>query len=158
MRRSVSRLLLISLLAVASACVTAVDITKPPDPVPPGAMAYTGYDDSGTPVIEGWVLLDIVTVNAPPSIPSNVTGTWNLRRVNPDGEVGPQVGQGTLEGLLQGDQLFVNFNPSSADDNVVGDGMLKVIGDPASGTQWDGTWTWSDLSGPIKSGTFHAQS
>jgi hypothetical protein len=152
------RLLSIPLLAVAAACHDTGDITGPPEPVPIGAMAYTGFDERGTALVQGWVQLDIAIINAEPSIPSNVTGTWQLRRVGFGGEIGPQVGRGALEGLLQNDQLFVTFNPQNADNNVVGDGVLTVIGGPASGMRWEGTWIWNDLSGPRRTGTFRARS
>jgi hypothetical protein len=158
MKSNQLRLLLIALFALVPACHDTGDITKPPDPVPVGAMTYTGYDETGTPLVNGWVKLDIPIIAADPTIPSNVAGTWELRLVSPAGEIGPQVGRGSLEGLLQNEQLFVNFNPQNADDNVVGDGVFTVIGGPASGTQWEGTWIWSDISGPRRTGTFRARS
>lgn len=157
MTRRHLRLLLIPLLAIAPACHDGDAMTAPPDPVPVGALSYTGYDDAGIPVVEGWVQLDIAIIAVDPSIPSNVTGTWSLRRVEAGGEIGPQVGQGVLEGLLQDERLFVSFNPQRADDNVVSEGTFTVIGGPASGTRWEGTWTWSDLSGPRRTGTFRAK-
>jgi len=158
MKISPCLLLSIPLMALALACHGATELTQPAETIPPGAMAYTGYDENHVPVVEGWVQLDVAIIFADPTVPSNVTGSWKLHRVGAGGEIGPQVGEGVLEGLLQGGQLFANFDPSSADDNVVGDGALKVIGGPASGTSWEGTWIWSDLSGPRRTGTFRAAS
>lgn len=156
MKLEIRPLLSIPLLALSLACHDTTDITQPP--MPAGALAYTGYDESGVAVVEGWVALDIAIIAADPSIPSNVTGTWNLRRVGAGGPIGPQVGGGSLEGLLQDGRLLVNFNPTAADDNVVANGELTVIGGPASGVRWEGAWTWISLMGPRRSGTFRATS
>jgi hypothetical protein len=150
------QLLSIPLLTLSLACHDTTDIAQPP--LPGGALTYTGYDEGGAPVVEGWVALDVAIIAADPSIPSNVTGTWSLRRVGAGGSIGPQVGQGALEGLLQDGRLFVNFNPTRTDDNVIGDGELTVIGGPASGMRWEGAWTWIDLTGPRRTGTFRAKS
>ena len=158
MRTKYGALLSFSLLALALACQEATDVTRTPDAIPPGAMAYTGYDENGLAAVEGWVQLDLAIIAADPSVPSNVTGAWKLHRVGSGGEIGPQVGQGKLEGLLQDDQLFVNFNPDSTDDNVGAGGTLKVIGGPASGMSWEGTWIWSGFSGTRRTGTFRARS
>ena len=91
-----------------------------------------------------------------PVIPTNVTGTWHLDALSPDGGIGPQVGEGILQGYLQDDQLYVDLNPARVDDNVVVDGTYLVFGGPAGGASWKGTWIWSTISGPQRTGTFEA--
>lgn len=150
-------LLVISLLAIVPACNDARHVTNTRDTIPPGAMAYTGYDENGVAVVEGWVKPDIAIIAVDPAFPFNLTGTWKLRRVGGSGEIGPQVGEGTLGGVLQDGRLFVSFNPTRADDNVVSDGAFEVVGGPASEMRWEGSWTWSTLAGPRRSGTFRAR-
>lgn len=146
------------LMAALAGCHDPSDLTRPPERIPAGAMAYTGFDEHGVSLVRGWVKLDVLIITSDPGIPSNVTGTWKLRRVCPYGEIGPQVGEGSLEGLLQNDRLVANLNPGKVDDHVVLDGPLEVIGDPPSGTHWEGRWTWNAPSGPKRSGTFRARS
>lgn len=153
--RNRCRLLLVLSLVLAVGCHESDDTVNPP--IPAGAMTYTGYDEQGTPVVQGWVKPDIAIIAVDPAFPMNLTGTWKLWRVGVDGELGPQIGEGTLEGSLGDTTLFVNFNPGRADDNVVADGAFEVIGGPRSGMRWEGTWTWSTLAGPRRTGTFRAR-
>lgn len=155
--RLATRLFLIPLLLLGVGCSGDDDVVTPPDPVPPGAMTYTGYDENGVAAVEGWILLDLAIDPVGPTVPVNVTGTWELRRVNLSGDIGPQIGAGTLEASLDDGQLFVNLNPGRTDDNVFADGALTVIGGPASGMRWEGTWRWVTLLGTRRSGSFTAR-
>lgn len=113
-----------------------------PDPVPPGAYVYTGSAESGAVVIQGWLTLDTHD-------PARVTGSWHLEAVANIPNLGPQTGDGRLDGHADGNVLVVDLNPGFADNNVVLDGRL------GDGT-FDGRWTYSGLAGPINSGTFTA--
>lgn len=155
--RTFTSLLLLPLLLLAVGCSGDDDVVTPPEPIPAGAMSYTGYDENGVAAIEGWILLDLAIALYDPAVPVSVTGTWELRRVNLSGDLGPQIGEGTLEAVLNGDRLVVNFNPNRTDDNVFADGPFTVIGGPASGMRWEGTWRWVTLSGTRRSGSFAAK-
>lgn len=156
MRNSIL-LLLLPLLLLGVGCSGDDDVVTSPEPIPAGAMTYVGYDENGVAAVEGWILLDLAIIQVDPAVPMNVTGTWKLRRVGVPGDVGPQIGEGTLEALLNSDQLFVNFNPGRTDDNVFADGPFTVIGGPASGMRWEGTWRWVTLLGTRRLGSFTAK-
>jgi len=113
-----------------------------PDAVPQGAYAYSGFDESGALVIQGWLTLDTHD-------PARVTGAWHLEPVGNVANLGPQTGDGRLAGQANGNVVVVDLNPGFADNNVVLDGRL------GDGT-YDGRWTYSGLAGPINSGTFTA--
>jgi hypothetical protein len=154
--RTSCRILWVLPLLVGGACRETDRALIPP--APSGAMSYTGSDENGRAVVTGWVKLDFAVPVFAPSIPVNLTGTWALRGVGSPGAIGPQIGGGNLEGLLQDGTLFVNFNPSRADDNVVAEGTFELIGGPAGGMRWEGTWIWSTLAGQQRTGNFRARS
>ena len=128
-------------LFVALASAGCGDATGP-DAVPQGGYAYTGFDEDGTVVVQGWLTLDTHD-------PAHVTGTWHLEPVGNVPNLGPQTGDGRLTGQAQGNALVIDLNPGFADNNVVLDGRL------GDGT-YDGRWTYSGFAGPVGSGTFTA--
>ena len=109
-----------------------------------GTYAYRGYDSTGRVVVVGELQLDFD--------PGRVTGTWSLAAADTSatvGKIGPQIGQGSLEGTIQGDTLRVDLNPTYRDNNVT------VVG-AISGIHLTGRWDWSGIGGIMAQGTFEA--
>ncbi len=70
-----------------------------------------------------------------------VAGTWSLYQIAPDPDVGPQVGQGILKGVLDRGVLDVDLRPGWADNNLLLHGQMD-------GTSFRGTWTEITIAGP----------
>jgi len=120
------------------------------DPAPfefsSGTLQYEATTTVGLPLLEGELVLRYPT-------DSTVAGTWSIRRspgADPDIEVGPQVGSGTLVGMRDGNTLYLDLNPGWADNNVM------LVGEASAGAL-RGRWTWSAFTGPRSSGRFTAQ-
>ena len=127
---------ILPLLVAFSTC------TQPTDSTPPGAFAYTSYDSTGVPLSSGWFSMkfaDSVTIS----------GEWHFNPMDNPQEVGPQIGEGTLRGMIHADQVLIELNPDYADNNV-----------SLSGTMTDnrisGIWMWTTFAGPTNQGTFNA--
>ncbi len=120
---------------------------------PPGAMSYLGYDDSGRLVVTGWIHLDIVTIQTPPT-PVEFSGTWSLHAFADPARIGPQNGSGKLVGTFGDNGVVVELRPDRADDNVSLLGTLTALG-PAP-MRYEGTWSWTTLAGVRAGGTFRA--
>lgn len=151
--RPLAPLALIPLLVMTAACHETNDVVG--GGVPPGAMAYHGFDGIGRPVVQGWIRLDLAIVQGVPQ-PLDFTGTWSLRALTTDRNLGPQVGSGDLTGRFTENGVVVDLNPNRADDNVILTGDLTIAGGPLIEMRFDGTWVWATIAGPRSSGTFRA--
>ena len=131
--------IILTLMFLLSACKQEY---SPPEPIAANSFQYKAYDTSGTLIVTGWFTL----VNAD-SI--HRTGEWHFALVNNYRAPGPQVGDGTLKGIITGGLLEVNLNPSFVDNNVFLTGTLN-------GNNYNGTWTWSGFPGLLNRGSFRA--
>lgn len=123
--------------------VAVTTCTQPTDSTPSGAFAFSSYDSTGAPVSSGWFSMkfsDSVTIS----------GEWHFNPQDNPQDVGPQIGQGTLAGLVQGDQVFINLNPDYADNNVSLSGTMTE-------NRISGIWMWTTFTGPTNQGTFEAE-
>jgi len=114
---------------------------------PSGVYGYVAH--SGViPVVTGTMTLQV-------DEDSVVTGSWELRRVpgsDPDIQVGPQLGSGTLAGRLDASGVVaVDLNPGWADNNV-----YLVLGGYTP-YRLTGTWDHSTLIGPVAGGPVELQ-
>lgn len=132
------------ILAGGIAVIAAVGCNSPsgPDAIPAGGYAYTGFDATGAVVVKGWLTLDVQD-------PSQVTGAWHLQPTGNAQALGPQTGDGRLEGRIEGESLIVNLNPGRVDNNV-------VLAGPLEGARYRGQWMFSGFGGPSNEGTFDA--
>jgi hypothetical protein len=129
-------------LALAAFAATGCDDMTGPGPIPTGGYAYTGFDSSGRVVVTGWLTLEL-------GDPAHVTGEWRLEPVGSPENIGPQTGEGRLEGAMAAGVLSVNLNPEAADNNVFLDGTL-------AGDDFRGRWTFSGFAGVLNQGSFEA--
>jgi len=112
-------------------------------PVATGTWNYSGYDDLGSQVVTGKLYLSAQT--------NTIYGRWDLQQAGDlPGEIGPQVGQGQLEGWLNGTELTLHLNPGWVDNNVHLMGVL-------AGTNYSGRWVFSGFPGELAHGTFRAE-
>jgi hypothetical protein len=109
---------------------------------PKGAYLYRGFDNAGTLIVRGWLV-----INADDS--GRVDGEWCLDRVGTAENIGPQIGLGSLCGRREGSQLALNLNPSFTDFNVSLDGAFN-------GNSYKGAWRYSAVRGTMSMGTFEA--
>jgi len=113
----------------------------------PGRFAYQGFNPEGILLVTGQLHLEWVT--------NVVSGTWAFDYVGPGSpetagrDIGPQIGQGELEGHWDGSRLSINLNRGWADNNVFLDGVYD-------GTIFQGRWGWSTFGGERTNGTFVA--
>jgi hypothetical protein len=92
-------------VALAAFAASGCDDMAGPGPIPNGGYAYTGFDSNGVVVVTGWLTLDL-------GDPDRVTGEWRLEPVgNPQG-IGPQTGEGRLQGAMADGMLQVDPNPA----------------------------------------------
>jgi hypothetical protein len=114
-----------------------------------GVYEYRATDSSGTALLIGQ--LDLTFHDD-----STMTGSWMIGWA-PDADqntqVGPQVGEGTLMGLLAADGVVLDLNPNVADDNVFLSGAFDLQTVPPGLV---GDWTHSTLLGPVAAGHFTA--
>jgi hypothetical protein len=114
-----------------------------------GVYVYQATDSAGTLLLTG--TLQLVFHDD-----SSVTGSWGIDwapDADTDTEVGPQVGEGTLQGQLGAEDLVLDLNPGFADNNVLLAGAL-VRDSPAP--QLAGDWSHSALLGAVAAGHFTA--
>jgi hypothetical protein len=127
----------------ASACL--------PGDFGPGAIAgtldYVAWADSGTRLLEG-----VLSVAGQAN--QHVSGTWAIHwaagadTANAN-DVGPQLGTGSLSGVVQDTTVLVDLTPGFADNNV---GLLGCV--TASG--FAGKWSHVGIAGEIAHGPFTA--
>jgi len=111
--------------------------------IPAGAYAYTGYDSTGVKIVAGWI--KIVFDDRPA-----VSGEWELDKISDPKNIGPQVGSGSLEGVLENNQLIVNLNPNYIDNNI-------FLICPYDDKKLAGKWNYSGFPGILNYGTFVAE-
>jgi hypothetical protein len=109
-----------------------------------GKYSYSGYDEAGRMIVEGNLVIT-------PEDTSRVHGTWVLKSVSgsPSGEVGPQIGSGTLVGEVNLALIGINLNPGWVDNNVVLFGSFD-------GSTILGNWQYIGFPGVLNQGTFRA--
>jgi hypothetical protein len=136
-------------LILAVAGLACSDVTGPAELT--GIYEYTATDSAGTVLLIGQLNLAFFD-------DSTVTGSWIIDWA-PDADqntvVGPQVGEGSLSGLLAADGVVLDLNPNVADDNVFLSGAFDLESLPPGLV---GEWTHSTLIGPIAAGRFTASS
>jgi hypothetical protein len=127
----------------------AVATTHPDHAVPHEAVAYEyrAFDNEGRPVSEGTLGLQ-----APLAEGRRAYGSWNLRKVAPDGNaasVGPQEGRGPLTAELVGKSVTILLG-RAVDDEVI-----------LAGTKGDrtitGEWRYYSEGGLTGRGRFEAR-
>jgi hypothetical protein len=111
-------------------------------PGPPTSYSYNGYNSKGQLVVVGSMTLAVTDSRI-------VSGRWNLECITPGEKVGPQTGNGTLSGNIDGASVSINLNPGWVDNNVF------LFGSFDKG-RFSGTWTWSTFIGPTSAGSFEA--
>jgi hypothetical protein len=109
---------------------------------PAGAFAYTSYDESGTPIVTGWLNINLTD-------PDSITGEWHLQKIGNPENIGPQVGAGIFIGGSYQNQLWVELNPEFADNNLQLVGTLRD-------QRLSGEWFWISFPGVTGQGTFEA--
>ena len=141
------------LLLTLSCCVLAC---SPPEsieqkkPFPVGDYQYTGYDKSGSKIVEGQLSITSVEsrrIQAEESI--QIKGTWQLRKVGNPEKIGPQEGSGELIGSIIKGEVYLDLNPNISDSNVILKGTIE-------GRRFHGTWSFKGYAGAINEGTFEA--
>jgi len=116
-------------------------------PPQPGLFAYQGFSAQDVLLVTGRLDLRWVT--------NVVSGTWAFDYVGPgdpttaEGDIGPQIGAGELEGSRHGNTLSINLNKGWCDNNVFLDGLYE-------GNSVTGRWCWSTFSGARTVGPFIA--
>ncbi len=130
------------LLLVAATFACGDPTLSPVGGDPSGVYDYVAH--SGViPVVTGTMTLQV-------DEDSLVTGSWELLRVpgtDPNIQVGPQLGSGTLAGHLDASGVVaVDLNPGWADNNV-----YLVLGGYTP-HRLTGTWDHSTLIGPVAGG------
>jgi len=109
------------------------------------AYRYSAFDSLGKEVVRGMLFIAIDDLH-------RVSGRWRLCQTDPEARmIGPQVGSGTLEGMIRGKQIWVNLNPGNADNNVMLSGTYY-------GAVIEGMWQFVGFPGVLNSGTFRAAS
>jgi hypothetical protein len=135
----------LSLFGLGVAC--ADDVTGPS--ALNGIYRYTATDSAGTELLVGQLDLIFHT-------DSTVSGSWIIGwapEADQNTVVGPQVGEGSLRGLLAADGVILDLNPNVADNNVFLSGAFDLESLPPGLV---GEWTHSTLIGPVAAGRFTA--
>jgi len=116
----------------------------PPNDGEEQTWEYTAYSAAGTAVVTGTfhVIAD----------GRDFKGTWSTHLLQPNADVGPQVGTGTLRGSwdIEGQTIGLDMNPGWADNNVF---LTGTPGDDGL----RGTWSHSTIAGPRARGDFVAR-
>lgn len=108
---SIRLLLGVLLLSVMVLGVALVDAESGAEP-----YHYMAYDTSGTAVVRGTLFVDIHEQNEKGQ--RTITGTWSTNQIVDTVQVGPQVGEGALEGTIGPDgTLSIDMNPD-AEGNI----------------------------------------
>lgn len=112
------------------------------EPTPYGAYSYTSFDSSGTAIVEGWLIMNLKDS-------SQIIGKWHFEKIGNPQDIGPQVGNGVLEGGVKQNEMWVELNPQFRDNN------LQLIGSMEN-NKYSGTWQWISFIGITNYGTFEA--
>jgi hypothetical protein len=118
------------------------DLISDPSLAPPGSYSYASYDSLGVRIVEGWFTLLIADS-------AHVTGEWHFTQIAGGAAIGPQVGNGNLEGGFHSHQLWVELNPQYRDHNL-------LLGGTYSDTAYVGTWQAIGIMGIYNYGAFFA--
>jgi len=110
---------------------------------PDGSYKYTAYDSLGTIVSKGWLKIEIKDS-------SNVTGSWEINKVGNPQNIGPQTGNGELEGSFNNGKLVLGLNPDFVDNNV---GLVGTH----ERNKYTGKWYYSSFIGLTNWGSFEAE-
>jgi hypothetical protein len=135
----------LSVVAIGTACSDGV--TGPEELS--GVYVYHATDSAGTLLLTG--TLQMVFQDD-----SSVTGSWGIERepdAGGDSEVGPQIGEGTLQGRLSAEGLVLDLNPGSADNNVL---LIGALVRDAGAPKLAGDWRYSAFAGEVAAGHFTA--
>jgi len=109
---------------------------------------YVGLDRGGAPIVTGTLAITFSEGAGATAI----SGTWDLDGPA-DPNLGPQIGHGTLAGILDAGSISIDLNPGWSDNNVYLYGRF----DNASRHEFRGTWNHSTLVGPVNEGRFSAR-
>lgn len=110
---------------------------------------YTAYDEGDRAVVTGTLYVVYVPSDVAGE-PGRLRGRWELDATAED--VGPQDGEGTLEGTVEGDAFDVNLNPGMADNNVYLRGRFEE-----DRARMAGEWSYTTFVGPTAGGRFEAE-
>jgi len=143
------------LVLLCGACHEASDMNTS-NSVPPTAMNFRGYDDTGHLFEVGWIDLGIVTVPAPPVPPGppsslDFSGTWKI--CPPDDPGGGNCQSGALAWGFWGESIVVELHPGNVDNDWSLTGTMSA--EPNRGLRYEGTWRWQGI-GSSTNGTFRA--
>jgi hypothetical protein len=121
--------------------------TDGPEPTqcPPlgGLYDYTAFNSSGVAVVQGTLDLFIAWRGL-------IIGSWHLEAIGDPGQVGPQIGEGVLQGnTYPNDSLSIGLNPYLIDANVYLEGTM-------SDSAFSGQWFYYGFPGLLSQGTFTA--
>jgi hypothetical protein len=108
----------------------------------PSTYTYRAYTSSGALAVQG-------TLTLARSDSTTIVGTWTLEGVLSIDRVGPQIGTGTVAGVMTGSTLSLDLNPGWRDNNVILHGTID-------GEKIVGTWSWVTFAGPTTNGAFEA--
>jgi hypothetical protein len=109
---------------------------------PAGRYEYSGYDSTGTPIVQGWLTIDRKEQNV-------LDGEWQFTVVKETENIGPQIGRGRLAGEYHNDTMSIELQPLYRDNNV---GLYGSI----QGNEFTGRWIYTSFIGFTNSGTFVA--
>jgi hypothetical protein len=149
-----------SLAALAAGCHDGVPGGRPAEPGstpnPGGEQVATGtydYVAFGASDTTSRVVGTLTFQGEISNFPAHIEGTWNLQAVGDPGNVGPQIGAGTLKGDVDdAGYLTMNLDPGMVDNNVFLVGSF--VGGPRGSIE--GTWRVSTFVGETASGRFRA--
>lgn len=141
-RLQVGALLVLCLSLTACRDQGEESITGPRPGKDPTTYDYRGYTSGGTLAVSG-----TLTIAAKDS--NGIVGTWALEGVGSVDRIGPQIGAGTLQGVLTDSKISIDLNPGWRDNNVI---LLGSVGED----KISGTWSWVTIAGPTSTGTFEA--
>ena len=106
------------------------------------AFFYQSYDSTGILIVKGWLSLN--RINS-----TQFNGDWSLEKIGNTDNIGPQLGDGVLIGVMQSNNISINLNPGTVDNNVILNGVITdgVI---------EGSWHCITIAGATNWGTFRA--
>lgn len=111
-------------------------------PINKDTYRYISYDSTGNSIVTGWFTLNLSDTN-------NITGEWHFKPINNPKDIGPQVGDGKLIGVMKNGQISLELNPQFMDNNLSLRGIL-------SNDRFNGQWIWYSFIGITNKGTFDA--
>jgi hypothetical protein len=111
-------------------------------PFPLGEYQYAGFDKKGDKIVEGRLTITSREED-------RIKGEWQLSKIGNPERIGPQIGTGECNGLIQEDSLFINLNPNVVDNGVNLKGRIKD-------GRYSGTWSFDGVGPGINRGTFEA--